>query len=169
VEIAEEDEEGWMNELQAPSREGQGMSLEEMLASFDALRFAVLATSDDEGRPYTSLIAFALTADRRTLLFATSRATSKYRNLTSQPAVSILIDNRSQSVGDLKGARAVTLLGSARELRSDDNDQGEYQNGFKERHPELAAFVESPATAFFAVSIERAVHVTRFEDVSYWP
>ena len=59
-----------------------------MLKAFDALRFAVLATSDNR-TPYTSLIAFALTPDRHTLIFATPKATRKYENINSQPAVSI--------------------------------------------------------------------------------
>ncbi|NTW07800.1 MAG: HEPN domain-containing protein, partial [Syntrophaceae bacterium] len=40
------------------------MTIEEMLAPFEALRVAVLATVE-EGKPYTSIIAFALTPDRR--------------------------------------------------------------------------------------------------------
>lgn len=97
------------------SQQDRRMTLEEMFESFDTLRFAVLATSE-QGSPYTSLIAFALTPDRHTLIFATPKATRKYENIISQPAVSILVDNRSQEAGDIQGAQAVTLLGTAQEV-----------------------------------------------------
>ena len=147
--------------------QGKESSLEGMLASFENLRFAVLATSD-EGRPYTSLVAFALTSDRRTLIFATPRATSKYRNIVGQPAVSVLIDDRSQSAGDLSSAQAVTLLGFARELKSA-AEKARYRKVFVMKHPELAAFIEASDTTLIAVSIKQAVHVTRFKEVSHWP
>jgi heme iron utilization protein len=157
-----------MDTEQPESNLGNATTLERMLASFDGLPFAVLATSDN-GRPYTSLVAFALTPDRRTLIFGTPRATNKYRNLVAQPAVSVLIDNRSQTVADLRDARAVTLLGSARELQGAAVESAEFRRVFKEKHPELRGFIDAPETVFFAVTIEQAVHVARFEDVSYWP
>lgn len=143
------------------------MTLEEMLAAFCELRFGVLATSE-KGRPYTSLIAFALTPDRRKLIFSTSRDTGKYRNISNQPAVSILLDNRSQNADDLQTAQAVTLLGTAKEVRASAR-KAEYRSLFANRHPELAAFIDDPGTALVAVTIRKALHVARFQDVSRWP
>lgn len=142
------------------------MPLEEMLKAFDALRFAVLATSD-KGKPYTSLIAFALTPDRRTLIFATPRATSKYENMISEPAVSILLDNRSQNAEDIHRAQAVTLLGTAKDVITD-VQKAEYRTLLLERHPELAAFIDEPGTSLLAVTLQRAVHVAHFQKVSRW-
>jgi len=133
---------------------------------FEDLRFAVLATSEG-GRPYTSLIAYAFTPDHQTLIFATRKDTQKYRNLTEQPAVSILIDNRSQTPDDLDRAEAVTLLGAARPVRAGAGRK-EYSAIFTARHPQLAGFIADPGTALLAVRIEQAVHVRQFESVSYW-
>lgn len=143
------------------------MPIEEMLAPFEALRVGVLATVE-EGRPYTSIIAFALTPDRRTLLFTTSSSTRKYRNIISQPAVSILLDNRSQSAGDINSAQAVTLLGTAKKVRAGAKKE-QYRAIFVNRHPELADFIDDPGTALIAFTLQQAVHVARFEDVSVWP
>jgi heme iron utilization protein len=156
-----------MNGQEPESGQGKELSLEGMLASFKDLLFAVLATSD-EGKPYTSLVAFALTSDRRTLIFATPKATRKYRNIVGQPAVSVLIDDRSQSADDLSDAQAVTLLGLARELKSA-AEKEEYRKVFVSKHPELAAFAQASDTALIAVSIEQVVHVARFQEVSQWP
>jgi nitroimidazol reductase NimA-like FMN-containing flavoprotein (pyridoxamine 5'-phosphate oxidase superfamily) len=142
------------------------MPLEEMLKAFDALRFGVLATSD-KGKPYTSLIAFALTPNRRTLIFATPKATSKYENMISEPAVSILLDNRSQEAEDVHRAQAVTLLGTAKDVIID-AQKAEYRTLLLERHPELAAFIDEPGTSLIAVTLQQAVHVANFQNVSRW-
>jgi general stress protein 26 len=143
------------------------MALEEMIEPFIDLRFAVLATSN-KGHPYTSLISFALTGDRHTLIFATSRFTSKYNNICSQPAVSILIDDRSQHADDLQYARAVTLVGTA-EVLIEGTKKQEYKRLFLDKHPELSVFIDGPETSLIAVTISEAVYVTRFQDMSYWP
>jgi nitroimidazol reductase NimA-like FMN-containing flavoprotein (pyridoxamine 5'-phosphate oxidase superfamily) len=156
-----------MNEQPVRSQQDRRMTIEEMLKAFDALRFAVLATSE-QGCPYTSLIAFALTPDHRTLIFATPKATRKYENIISQPAVSILIDNRSQEAGDIHGAQAVTLVGTAEEVSTPAQKEA-YQAVLVTRHPELAAFLDDPGTALIAVTIHQAVHVAHFQDVSRWP
>jgi len=65
------------------------------LKAFDRKEsFAVLAT-DDRGKPYTSLISFALTPDLRQVIFATPKGTRKFKNLTGTRDVALLIDNRS--------------------------------------------------------------------------
>lgn len=155
-----------MDNNKSRSEPERQMPLEEMLKAFDALRFGVLATSD-KGKPYTSLIAFALTPDRRTLIFATPRATSKYANMRCEPAVSILLDNRSQNAADIHRAQAVTLLGTAKDVITDTR-KAEYRTLLLERHPELAAFIDEPGTSLIAVTLQQAVHVANFQTVSRW-
>jgi heme iron utilization protein len=155
-----------MNKRDPESNQGNEQYLGQMLAAFDDLRFAVLATSD-EGRPYTSLIAFAFTPDRQTVIFATAKATRKYRNIMGERSVSILIDNRSQTPEDLSQAEAVTLVGSARPVRAGARKK-EYSEVLTVKHPRLADFIDKPGTALIAVAIEQAVHVMRFQDISVW-
>ena len=54
---------------------------------------AVLATVLD-GQPYTSMIAYALTPDKKRIVFSTPRKTQKYRNILNNSRVSLLIDTR---------------------------------------------------------------------------
>ena len=76
-------------------------------------RLAVLST-EEQGQPYSNLMAFVSSEDLTFILFATTRSTRKYNNLRNEPRVSILIDNRRNEVIDFSEARAVTVLGKAR-------------------------------------------------------
>ena len=128
--------------------------------------FAVLAT-DDEGRPYTSLVNFALTQDCKTVIFATPRATRKYRNMIKTKSVALLIDNRSGKTKNLMGTEAVTIIGMARPLR-----RGKAWNAFVDtyckKHPDLLEFVHSPSTALMIVEVMRCIHVSQFQTISVW-
>lgn len=129
-------------------------------------RHAVLATVSG-GRPHTSLIAFALTSDLRMLIFATPKATAKYRNILKNSRVSLLIDTRTNSGSDYIGAEAVTITGTARPMRKG-KQWTEYGNVLISKHPALREFVDAPGTALIMVRISRCVHVGRFQVVSVW-
>jgi nitroimidazol reductase NimA-like FMN-containing flavoprotein (pyridoxamine 5'-phosphate oxidase superfamily) len=122
----------------------------------------VLATHDGTA-PYTSLMAFAATADLDRLVFVTSRATHKYSNMSASNQVSALIDNRSNHSADFQSALAVTVLGQAREL------QGKERDGllalFLQRHPELEPFCLAPSSALMALIVRRYILVDRFDEV----
>jgi nitroimidazol reductase NimA-like FMN-containing flavoprotein (pyridoxamine 5'-phosphate oxidase superfamily) len=155
-----------MNKRDMLTNQGKEQTLWRILASFDDLRFAVLATSG-KGKPYASLIAFTFTPDRQTVIFATPKATRKYTNIKEQPSVSILVDNRSQTPEDLSRAEAVTLTGTARPVRGGARRK-EYSRIFTAKHPQLVDFINESDTAIIEMVIEEAVHVTRFQHVSTW-
>ena len=123
---------------------------------------AVLAT-DLEGHPYTSLIGFAATPDLRSIYFATTRATRKYRNLTTNTRVSLLIDNRRNVESDFHEACAVTVLGEVEEVEGEERDQAERL--YLEKHPALAGFVQSPSCSLLRVHVSVYYFVTRFQNV----
>jgi general stress protein 26 len=148
------------------TRKGRAQ-IQERLSHFDRLeRFAVLAT-DNEGHPYTSLVAFALTPDLKQLVFATPKATRKYRNIVKGKHVALLLDNRAGDKKDVMSAEAITIVGMARPLR-----KGAHRDGmaalFLEKHPDLTVFVGSPTTALICVDIQECVHVGRFQTVTVW-
>lgn len=128
--------------------------------------FAVLAT-DDGGQPYTSLINFALAPDYKTIIFATPRATRKYRNMIKTKSVAILIDSRSKKTKNLMGTEAVTVIGSARPLRRGRAWEA-FANIYSKKHPDLAEFVHSPSTALMVVNATRCIHVSQFQTISVW-
>jgi nitroimidazol reductase NimA-like FMN-containing flavoprotein (pyridoxamine 5'-phosphate oxidase superfamily) len=128
----------------------------------ESQRLAVLSTQGKE-KPYSNLVAFAVTPDLHYLIFATSRATRKYDNLSKHPLVSLLIDNRTNETADFAEAAAVTVLGRAREVQGD--ERSHYLNIYLAKHPYLGDFVTSPNCALFSVKVERYILVTRFQDV----
>ena len=123
---------------------------------------AALAT-DAGTHPYLNLVAVAVTDDLRHLYFATPRATRKWANLTRNPRVSLLLDNRTNQVSDFRRAVAATIFGSAQEINDTTRDEGLII--YLSRHPHLADFVASPTCALFQVQIDRIYLVTRFQNV----
>jgi nitroimidazol reductase NimA-like FMN-containing flavoprotein (pyridoxamine 5'-phosphate oxidase superfamily) len=157
-----------MNKEKFPSTIRKGAVLiPERLEVLDRMEyFAVLATDDDR-KPYTSLINFALTPDDKTIIFATPRATRKYRNMIKTKSVAFLIDNRSKKTKNLMGTEAVTVIGKARSLRRGKAWE-DFANIYIKKHPDLAEFVHAPSTALMVVDATRCIHVSQFQTISVW-
>lgn len=132
-------------------------------ALLEGQRLGVLASSLD-GHPYTTLVAFVASADRRRLYFATHRATRKFANIARDARVSLLIDNRNNRAEDFREAAAVTALGTASEVSA--AERSSLLDRYLLRHPFLREFVSSPACALFEVRVRRYCLVRRFQDVS---
>jgi len=97
--------------------------LEQLLRQlFTDQLLAVLGTQSQSG-PYGSLVAFYATDDLKHLLFATTRSTRKYDNLTRIPQVAMVIDNRSNKEGDFHEAIAVTAIGTVKEVGGPEKEQ----------------------------------------------
>jgi hypothetical protein len=95
-------------------------------------------------------------------LFCTSRATRKYGNITIDPRVSVLLDNRSNTESDFNDAVAVTALGTAIETKGKDRD--ELVNIYLEKHPYLEDFINSQDNALMRVDVEEYI-LSGFTDV----
>jgi nitroimidazol reductase NimA-like FMN-containing flavoprotein (pyridoxamine 5'-phosphate oxidase superfamily) len=128
----------------------------------DSQLLAVLATQKN-GQPYSNLIAFACVENLKTLLFATPRPTRKYSNLSGEPRVSLLVDNRSNLANDFYQASAVTVIGEAKE--TNEGDLKIYRPLYIARHPYLESFVTSPSTSLIKVTVKRYIMVSHFQKV----
>jgi heme iron utilization protein len=128
----------------------------------ESQQLAVLATQN-QGQPYTNLIACAATADLKFLLFATTRATRKYANLMADPRVAVLVDNRKNDVSDFTEAAAVTALGKAWELHGAERQR--FLDVYLEKHHDLKDFVAAPTSALLRVKVDKYIVVRRFQDV----
>ena len=128
----------------------------------DSQKLSVLATQSN-GRPYGSLVAFASTADLKTILFATTRATRKYANLLTHADIAMVIDTRTNQTADFSDATAVTVLGEVEEVP--DNELQKFLRIYLEKHPYLREFVESPTTALLRVKAKTYIMVSRFQNV----
>ena len=151
--------------------QAQGSSFDTLKKLLEEQRLAVVAT-EMQGRPYTSLVAFAATADLRHIVFVTTRSTTKYRNLSAEPYVSLLIDSRTHSVEDFSTGVAVTALGKATEVEGKQRD--DLIDAFLRKHSHMDTFARSPSTATCCVDIDTYYLVTRFQtvvemDVRLWP
>ena len=129
-------------------------------------RFAVLCTQG-EGQPYGSVVAFAFEPDLRSFVFATPKATRKFRLLSECDRVALVVDNRGKFPEDLMKVGAVTITGTAQQLEPGPAAE-DWARLLLARHPYLKAFVDSPSTALFRVDTVRFLYVTRFQEVRQW-
>ena len=140
-------------------RDGLILELTHLLNS---QRLAVLSTHN-AGQPYASLVSFASNAELSQLLFATTRSTRKYANLTSDERAAMLIDNRSNEETDIHSAMAVTATGFVKEIS--ESERAEALPSYLEKHPYLKDFVNSPTCAFLKLTVKTFYLVRRFQNV----
>jgi uncharacterized protein YhbP (UPF0306 family) len=128
--------------------------------------FAVLCTQG-EGQPYGSVVAFAFDQELSSFVFATPKATRKFRLLSNCDRVALVVDNRGKFPGDLMKVGAVTITGRAQQVEPGPTFD-RWARLLTARHPYLKSFVRSPTTALFRVDAVRFLHVTRFQEVRQW-
>ena len=139
-------------------------SIEEVRKLMTEQRLGVLCTAQPDGQPYPSLVAIAASPDLEQVGFATLRATRKFANLSSEPRVALLLDERANQPSDLLDAATVTLLGRAREIEGDERVR--WTTALLARHHALADFLRSPDCAVVAIEVDRLLLVTRFQRVT---
>ena len=126
-------------------------------------KFAVLSTQE-QYHPYMNVVAFTETDDLCVILFATTKATRKYGNISSKSGVALLVDNRSNEVADIREAMAVTVIGTASEVSESLGDQ--LERVYLEKQPHMKEFLSSPSTALIMVDVESYILVSRFQNVT---
>jgi nitroimidazol reductase NimA-like FMN-containing flavoprotein (pyridoxamine 5'-phosphate oxidase superfamily) len=129
---------------------------------FAGQRYAVLATQR-EGEPYGNLVAFGVSPDLKTLLFATKRATRKYENMIADSRIAILIDNRENEIADIGKAWAVTALGKVEEAVEAEREQ--WVKVYLGKLPELEPFVGDQDNALMKVHVEKYIAVSGFDNI----
>jgi hypothetical protein len=145
------------------SGEDLGRTIKRLL---DGQLYAVLCTQG-QGQPYGSLVAYAMTPDLDSAVFATQKATRKYRLLSECAHVALVIDNRSAHPGQLMDVEAVTATGRAHEVATGPEFEP-WSRLLTDRHPYLDQFVRSASCGLFRIDIVRYLHVTRFQEVRQW-
>src|SRR5512139_853186 len=129
---------------------------------FSSQRLAVLATQSRK-QPYGNLVAFMATNDLKHLLFATTRATRKYANISANPRIAMVVDNRSNQETDFHEAAAVTATGVVTEIKGPEKDR--FQKLYLSKHPYLKEFVSSPTCALLRMDVETYYVVRQFQNV----
>ena len=141
------------------------VSLHERLEKLDQSEMSAVLATEGGGQPYTSLVTFALSPDLKGLIFATPKATSKYKNITINPRVSVLIDNRLRAKGNIMLGEAITILGLARPVRRGKRWR-ELAAVLVAKNPALDDFIKAPTTALIYIEAARYIHVGRFQTIT---
>ncbi len=122
----------------------------DLLASRD---MCVLATCTPEA-PHTSLMAYALDADRQHLLMVSPKASKKYANLQRTPMVSCMVDTREEALCHGKDRYAVQALTVT---ASFDAPSAVEAPALLEQviaaHPHLESFARKPDTAVIRLKL----------------
>lgn len=126
-------------------------------------RLATLSTCNAAGHPYASLVAFDADPDLSGMVFATSRATRKFANLTNEAHAAMLVENSRNQLSDIYEAMAVTAVGTAEELRGTPQDEAVAR--YIAKHPHLSGFIRAPSTAILRLKIDVFYLVNRFQKV----
>jgi heme iron utilization protein len=130
------------NNHRAPSFE----LVQEILAS----QYYAVLTTDNQGQPYSSLVAFAEADNLKSIVFFTKRETQKYKNILENNRVSLMIDSRTNQPDDVNRAVAIAVIGLARES---DRPSSGLISMFLKKHPHLSHFLEQDDAALMVISV----------------
>lgn len=126
----------------------------------------VLATASGEG-PYCSLMAYATDEQCREIYMVTRRDTRKFRNLTENPSVSLLIDTREERRGSrLSEAKAMTVSGVFERIE-EERERGMVRERLLKRHPQLRVFLDHPDSELIRVRIRSFLLLQGLTDAQF--
>ncbi len=137
---------------------------ENIEGTLKSCRFAVLAT-EGKGQPHTSLIAITPFESSRQLIFATYRNTLKYRNLTHNSKVAVLIKSRDANMKGLPKSIVLTIIGHTEEISITENESA-YEAHLK-RHTEMESFMISSDCVLIRVIAQSYQVVNRIDDIRW--
>ena len=130
---------------------------------FDAQKLASLSTQKD-GQPYASLVAFHAADDVKHLYFVTPKTTRKFANLSVDSRVALMINNSTNTDVDFHEAISVTAVGTANELTGADKERVLSQ--YLAKHPYLEDFARAKTCALVGVRVASYFMVRNFQNVT---
>lgn len=137
--------------------------IEELIRKKD---ICVLATVSDD-KPHCSLMAYATDSGCREFYMATRRETKKFRNLSGNPNVSLLIDTREENMGpDRNNASALTVSGRVEEIREQEKKM-ETCLLLLGKHPRMEQFLNQEDLAVLCVKAESFLLLKGTSDAHY--
>ena len=125
---------------------------------------AVLAT-EGNGQPHTSLIAITPFENFRQIIFATYRNTLKFRNLSDNNKVAVLIEGEYLSKKGLKESVVLTIIGHTEDISIAGNEAA-YRAHLKQ-HPEMESFMRSPDCALIRIIAQSYQVVFGIDDIKW--
>jgi nitroimidazol reductase NimA-like FMN-containing flavoprotein (pyridoxamine 5'-phosphate oxidase superfamily) len=128
-------------------------------------RLAVLSTQR-EGQPHASLMAFTPSGGIRFLAFATYRDTLKYESLQKDGRVAVLIEDRNGDATHPDRRLVLTALGEVSETTEEERQALIAKH--LARHPDHAEFLRSPDCELVLVVIKAYQVVGGIDDVKWY-
>jgi nitroimidazol reductase NimA-like FMN-containing flavoprotein (pyridoxamine 5'-phosphate oxidase superfamily) len=139
------------------------MMLKEMKALAKEKNICVLATVIGD-RPYCSLMAYVTDENCEEIYMVTLRNTQKYKNLTENPAVSLLIDTREKS--PRSEAKALTVAGEYSKIESEEKRK-KVQTRLLAVHPHLTDFMNHPEAEILCIEISSFLMLKGLQDAHF--
>ena len=139
------------------------MMLKEMKAFAKDKDICVLATVAG-GKPYCSLMAYVTDENCEEIYMVTLRGTRKYKNLTENRAVSLLIDSREKS--PRSETKALTVEGVHVELESDEKRKA-VEAKLLDAHPHLVDLINHPEAEILCIEISSFLMLKGFQDAHF--
>ena len=126
--------------------------LEKMKALVKRKDTCVLATVS-ENLPHCSLMAYVTDHDGCEIYMVTNRQSTKFRNLSANPSVSLLIDTREEHTGMKRPhAQALTVSGVYQEIR-DETKKTSIRKKLLEKHPHIKDLMDMPDAEVFCIKV----------------
>jgi nitroimidazol reductase NimA-like FMN-containing flavoprotein (pyridoxamine 5'-phosphate oxidase superfamily) len=142
--------------------------LDKMKATVKEKDICVLATVSGN-KPYCSLMAYTSNDEGTEIYMVSHKDTQKYRNLTDNPNVSLLIDTRDEDKGPKRSkARALTVSGIFREIREKER-KDRIRAKLVERHPHMREFAHHPDAEVFAIKATSFLLLEGLTDAYFEP
>lgn len=127
------------------------MDMEKEIRALAASQDVLVLATCAQGRPHTSLMAYAAEEDARTFYMVTRTDSRKWSNVTANAEVSLLIDSRTTDFPhNRQGALALTVSGRAAPVTEEDTLHRAKKMLFS-RHPGIETFAEGGESVVFLV------------------
>jgi nitroimidazol reductase NimA-like FMN-containing flavoprotein (pyridoxamine 5'-phosphate oxidase superfamily) len=134
-----------------------------LAALFDSQKLASLSTQKD-GQPYASLVAFYAADDVKHLYFVTPKTTRKFANLSADGRVALMINNSTNADADFHEAISVTAVGTADEVAG--SEKQNVLSHYLAKHPYLEEFARAKTCALVGVRVASYFMVRNFQIVT---
>lgn len=125
-------------------------------------RVAALGTLNFDGKPFVSMVPFAIEPGSATLVVHVSLLAPHTRNLLSDPAVSLMVMQPEAPREPVHALPRASLDGTATRLKPEGTAWHAARSAYLARFPEAEMMTRLGDFSFFAIQVTQARHVAGF-------
>ncbi len=137
-------------------------TVRDVIASSD---LAVLATCADN-QPHCSLMAYAVHEDYTRVFMLTRRESRKFKNISANPRVSLMVDTRLQNPEQRSSVKALTVNGVC--SLCPDHEQKRLKNMLVAQHPQLKGLAALEDSVVVEVGAESFLLLDGVSDAQFF-